>query len=78
MIERLGIPETGMLAYRTLPALMAPSQLLPGRIRDVDALLAWGRRPSARRVERLAQRCGLPVWHVGPYHTKGSSLHVLG
>ena len=64
MIERLGVPETGMLAHRTLPALMAPSQLLPGRSRDVDALLAWGRRPSARHVERLAQRRGLPVWHL--------------
>ena len=53
-----------MLAHKTLPALMAPAQLLPGRSRDVDALLAWGRRPSARRVERLAQRRGLPVWHL--------------
>ena len=64
MNDRLGVPETGMLAHRTLPALMAPAQLLPGRSRDVDALLAWGRRPSARRVERLAQRRGLPVWHL--------------
>ena len=64
MIDRLGVPETGMLAHRTLPALMAPAQLLPGRSRDVDALLAWGRRPSARHVERLAQRRGLPVWHL--------------
>ena len=64
MIDRLGVPETGMLAHRTLPALMAPAHLLPGRSRDEDALLAWGRRPSARRVERLAQRLGLPVWHL--------------
>ena len=53
-----------MLVHRTLPQLLAPHRLLPGRRRDVDALLAWGRRPSARRVERLAQRWDLPVWHL--------------
>ena len=64
MIQRFGVPETGLLAHRTVPALLAPAALLPGRRRDVDALLAWGRRPSARRVERLAQRWQLPVWHL--------------
>ena len=53
-----------MLVHRTLPQLMAPQRLVPGHRRDVDALLAWGRRPSARRVERLAQRWQLPVWHL--------------
>ena len=43
---------------------MAPDHLVPGRRRDVDALLAWGRRPSALRVERLARRWDLPVWHL--------------
>ena len=61
---RLGVPARGMLVHRTLPQLLAPHRLLPGRRRDVDALLAWGRRPSARRVERLAQRWDLPVWHL--------------
>ena len=64
MNQRFGVPETGLLAHRTIPALLAPAQLLPGRRRDVDALLAWGRRPSARRVERLGQRWQLPVWHL--------------
>ena len=64
MIQRFGVPETGLLAHRTVPALLAPAALLPGRRRDVDALLAWGRRPSARRVERLAERWQLPVWHL--------------
>jgi capsular polysaccharide export protein len=53
-----------MLVHQTLPRLLAPAQLVPGRRRDVDALLAWGRRPSARRVERLGQHWGLPVWHI--------------
>jgi capsular polysaccharide export protein len=53
-----------MLVHQTLPKLLAPAELLPGRRRDVDALLAWGRRPSARRVEVLGQQWGLPVWHI--------------
>ena len=61
---RLGVPAPGMLVHQTLPRLLAPAQLVPGRRRDVDALLAWGRRPSARRVERLGQHWGLPVWHI--------------
>ena len=64
MIQRFGVPETGLLAHRTVPALLAPAELMPGRRRDVEALLAWGRRPSALRVERLAQRWRLPVWHL--------------
>ena len=61
---RLGVPARGMLVHQTLPRLLAPAQLVPGRRRDVDALLAWGRRPSALRVERLGQHWGLPVWHI--------------
>ncbi|WP_250398793.1 capsular polysaccharide biosynthesis protein [Synechococcus sp. MU1648] len=61
---RLGVPARGMLAHRSLPQLMAPDRLVPGRRRDVDVLLAWGRRPSALRVEHLARRWGLPVWHL--------------
>ena len=64
MNQRFGVPETGLLAHRTVPALLAPAQLLAGRHRDVDALLAWGRRPSARRVEKLAERWQLPVLHL--------------
>ena len=61
---RLGVPERGLLVHRTIPDLLAPASLVQGRRQDVDALLAWGRRPSARRVERLAQRWDLPVWHL--------------
>ena len=53
-----------MLAHRTLPQLLAPNRLVPGRRRDVDVLLAWGRRPSALWVERLARKWDLPVWHL--------------
>ena len=53
-----------MLAHRTLAQLLAPDRLVPGRRRDVDVLLAWGRRPSALWVERLSRRWDLPVWHL--------------
>ena len=65
---RLGIPETGMLAHRTLAALLAPAELVVGRRachkQPPDALLATGRRPSARRVEALGCRWRIPVWHL--------------
>ena len=45
MIQRFGVPETGLLAHRTVPSLLAPAKLISGRRRDVDALLAWGAVP---------------------------------
>ena len=59
----LGVPAGGCCPP-TLPELMAPDRLVPGRQRDVNVLLAWGRRPSALRVERLARQWDLPVWHL--------------
>jgi capsular polysaccharide export protein len=63
---RLGLPAAGMLHHSTLPALLAPHELVCGRHRcraaPLDALLAWGRKPSARAAERLAARRGLPLW----------------
>ncbi|BEV36770.1 capsular polysaccharide biosynthesis protein [Synechococcus sp. M16CYN] len=61
---RLGVPARGMLVHQTLPMLLAPAQLVSGRRRDIDALLAWGRRPSARQVERLGRTRGIPIWHL--------------
>ena len=61
---RLGVPAQGMLTHRTLPQLLAPDRLVPGLRRNVDVLLAWGRRPSALRVERFARQWDLPVWHL--------------
>ena len=67
-VQRLGVPVTGMLAHRSLPQLLAPAELVIGvgacRRERPDALLAWGRRPSADRVERLGKAWGLPVWHL--------------
>ncbi|MAR06593.1 MAG: beta-3-deoxy-D-manno-oct-2-ulosonic acid transferase [Cyanobium sp. NAT70] len=66
--KRLGVPDTGMLVHQTLPKLLAPAQLLIGRRAcrsgRPEALLAWGRRPSALRVEALGRRWGVPIWHL--------------
>ena len=63
---RLGLPETGMLRHATLPALLAPYDLVRGgghcRRDPLDGLLAWGRKPSARRAERISAVRGLPLW----------------
>ena len=63
---RLGLPAVGMLQHTTLPALLSPHTLVCGHSRcshePLDALLAWGRKPSARAAERLAARRGLPLW----------------
>ena len=62
----LGLPAAGMLQHATLPALLAPHTLVCGHRRcrrePLDALLAWGRKPSARGAEQLAARRGLPLW----------------
>ena len=66
--RRLGVPITGMLSHRSLPSLLAPAALVVGQRacwrERPDALLAWGRRPSAARVQRLGQRWNVPVWHL--------------
>ncbi|MFM7240333.1 MAG: capsular polysaccharide biosynthesis protein [Cyanobium sp.] len=63
---RLGLPETGMLRHATLPALLASYDLVRGgghcRRDHLDGLLAWGRKPSARRAERISAVRGLPLW----------------
>ena len=55
-----------MLRHRTLPALLADHRLVTGAARcagaELDALLGWGRKASARRAERLAFRRQLPLW----------------
>ncbi len=55
-----------MLRHSTLAALLADHHLVSGAARcagaELDALLAWGHKPSARRAERLARRRKLPLW----------------
>lgn len=62
----LGIPSRGMARISTLAPLLAPSTLVLGaaacRQAQLSAVLAWGRKPSARRAERLARERSLPLW----------------
>ena len=68
----VGIPHAGCLRHPTLPDLLRaawPQARLAGgwslRLQPTcDRVLVWGRKPSARRGERLAARRGLPLWRL--------------
>jgi capsular polysaccharide export protein len=55
-----------MARIRTLRALLEPAQLHSGpqanHCPQLDAVLGWGQKPSARQAERLARRRGVPLW----------------
>ena len=55
-----------MAAIRTLAPLLAPARLVCGRLacsrERLDALLAWGLKPSSRLATRLAAQRQLPLW----------------
>lgn len=54
----------GLAGVATLPALLGEVKLTrpgDGQARRADAVLAWGRKPSAQRAEQWAVRRGLPV-----------------
>lgn len=51
----------------TLSALLGDVELRMSRrpaVEGLDAVLAWGRKPSARVAEAFASRHGLPVWRA--------------
>lgn len=64
--EVLGIPSRALARIPTLGTLLAPANLVVGaaacRRAPLTALLAWGRKPSGRMAEQIAQVRGLPVW----------------
>ncbi len=55
-----------MLRHATLPALLGGCTLVRGsrrcRSAPLDAVLAWGRKPSAQSAERLSAARQLPLW----------------
>ena len=64
---RVGVPHGPLADLPELDGFLAPHQLVRGRSRcrrdfELDALLAWGRKPSGRWAENLAQARGLPLW----------------
>ncbi|WP_232529413.1 capsular polysaccharide biosynthesis protein [Caldimonas thermodepolymerans] len=63
----LAIVTAGIGRVSTLSSLLDDAQLVrPSgkQARDCRAVLAWGRKPSARIAEAFATRHGLPVWCV--------------
>ncbi|MFD2453377.1 hypothetical protein [Ideonella paludis] len=53
-----------LASNETLADLLAPVRVIPARPRfvgDAQAVLAWGRKPSAERAEAWAQEQGLPI-----------------
>jgi len=64
--EVLGIPSRALARIATLGPLLAPARSVVGagacRSAPLTALLAWGRKPSGRKAERIARERGLPVW----------------
>ena len=64
--EVLGIPSRALARIATLGPLLAPASSVVGaaacRSFPLTALLAWGRKPSGRKAERIARERGLPVW----------------
>ena len=59
---RLGLLTRGLQRVHTLPALLHEWQLVHGaRGGALDAVLAWGHRPSAVLAEQHALRHGLPL-----------------
>jgi len=64
---RLGVPNPAMARLPGLAALLSPHELVLGqracrRDQQLDALLAWGRKPSAAWAEAEARRRRLPLW----------------
>ena len=62
----VGIPGAGMGRISTLAPLLAPATLVRGagpcRRANLDAVLAWGRKPSSRSAEAIAAARNLPLW----------------
>jgi len=62
----IGVPNLAMARLATLEALLRPSKLVKGsqacRHKPLDAVLAWGRKPSGISAEKLANERALPLW----------------
>ncbi|WP_119153274.1 capsular polysaccharide biosynthesis protein [Caldimonas tepidiphila] len=64
---RYGVFTLGLSRLQTLPRLLDDLQVvdMPAALWDpLDGVLAWGRKPVARRAERAARRRGLPLLRI--------------
>lgn len=65
--SRTAIFSSGIKAIKTLPLLLDETKLLSGteaRFRGAEAVLVWGRKPSAARATKFAKSRGLPVLQI--------------
>lgn len=65
--QRVAVVSPGMRAIATLPALLDEMTLVSGiaaRYGRVDAVAAWGRKPSAEVARRFAQSRGVPTVQI--------------
>lgn len=63
-LPRLLVLSKGAQTISTLPALLNDYRLSNGKARDAaksDAVLAWGRKPSAMLAQSVATQVGIPV-----------------
>lgn len=65
--NRIAVVSRGIRAIATLPALLNDAELLFGtsaRSGGAQAVLAWGRKPSAEGARRFAELRGLPILQI--------------
>ncbi|HEV8315232.1 MAG TPA: capsular polysaccharide biosynthesis protein, partial [Burkholderiaceae bacterium] len=65
--RRVALVSRGVQAISTLPALLGEAELVSGRAARrgaIDAVLAWGRKPSAAAAQRFAQSRAVPTLQV--------------
>ena len=60
----LVVPTRGVARHATLAGLFSEFELAAAPRAGAQAVLAWGRKPSALRAEALARTHGLPLWRV--------------
>jgi len=69
--------RTALPAFLGMPVVYA-SQISTAKQTNAQAVIAWGRKPSALKAERLAAQLALPIWRLedGFIHSLGQG--VLG
>ncbi|MFN9645188.1 MAG: capsular polysaccharide biosynthesis protein [Cyanobacteriota bacterium] len=78
----LGLPSRGLARVDTLAPLLAPATLVKGaaacRAAPLTAVLAWGRKPSARAAEALSRARDLPLWRCEDGFIRSLGLGAAG
>jgi capsular polysaccharide export protein len=79
--RRIAVTSRGLRAISTLPAIFDDAELLFGidaRFGAADAVLAWGRKPSAIAARRFAETRGLPTLQIEDGFLRSVGLGLSG